>query len=348
MRKNQVSILIVGAAMLALAYGTGSCRKTQDGGGLHYVQQQVPAGFPQPVYRYTDNPISEEGIELGRRLFYDGRLSVDSNHPCSSCHQQIGAFGTYQHDRSHGVHMSHTLRNAPPLFNLAWASSYHWDGQYTSLVDESANPINGQLEMGENFNSVIRKISDDPMYKKMFREVFHTLVIKPIHIQKALAQFTGSIISANSRYDKYKRGEVSFTTAETNGYQVFQAHCETCHTEPLFTDYSYRNIGLPILDFLSDFGRMRITGNAADSLKFRVPTLRNVNITANFMHDGRFGTLSQVVEHYRHGVQAGPTLDPAVAGGITMTDAQASDLVLFLRTLTDSTILTNTNWGPPH
>ncbi len=136
------------------------------------MQQEIPAGFPQPAYNFADNPLSKEGFELGRKLFYDGRLSIDNVTPCSSCHQQIAGFGTFEHDRSHGVNNSHTLRNAPGLFNLAWNTSYHWDGKYSSLADAIAQPINGHIEMGESFNGIISKIQDDKEYRDAFKKVF--------------------------------------------------------------------------------------------------------------------------------------------------------------------------------
>lgn len=340
-----ISLLVI--AITLLAYGLGACRKNENPNNLSYTQMVIPEGFPDPRYRFADNPLTKEGIELGRKLFYDGALSIDGVHPCASCHQQIAAFGTYEHDRSHGVYNSHTLRNAPPLFNLAWQPSYHWDGEFSSLFDEAAQPINGHTEMGESFNGVIDRLQKDPEYIKMFKQVFRTEFISPEYILKALAQFTGTIISSDSKYDRYKKGQASFTALEENGYQVFLAHCTTCHPPPMFTDYSFRNIGLPVDAFLNDYGRMRVTHDPADSLKFKVPTLRNVYISSNYMHDGRFGTLAQCLDHYRAGVQASSSLDPSLVNGIPMTDAEAINLGLFLRTLTDSSILTDRRLSQP-
>ncbi len=303
------------------------------------LQQVIPDGFPTPAYTFADNPLTKEGFELGRKLFYDGALSLDGNFPCASCHQQIAAFGTYEHDRSHGYNGSHTLRNAPVLFNLAWQKKFHWDGEFNSLFDEAAQPINGHIEMAESFNGVINKLEKDPEYRDEFRKVFRSNFIRPEFILKALAQFTGYMTSANSKYDRYKKGQATFTTQELNGYQLFKANCATCHPEPMFTDYSFRNIGLPVDNFLNDYGKMRITNDPTDSLKFKVPTLRNVYISANYMHDGRFNTLAQVINHYRMGVQPGATLDPLLTNGITLTNAEATDLRSFLITLTDSTFI---------
>ena len=181
----------------------------------------------------------------------------------------------------------------------------------------------------------------------MFRDAFHSNAIRSEFILDALAQFTGYLTSSNSKYDRYKKGQASFNTQELNGYQIFRANCATCHAEPMFTDYSFRNIGLPVDNFLKDYGKMRWTKDPADSLKFKVPTLRNVNISANYMHDGRFNTLPQVINHYRSGVQQSATLDPLLVNGINLTDAQANDLNLFLRTLTDSSFMHDPRFTKP-
>ncbi len=311
------------------------------------MQLEIPDGFPSPIYTFTDNPLSKEGFELGRKLFYDGRLSIDNQHPCASCHQQIAAFGTYQHDRSHGVFDSHTLRNAPVLFNLAWNNSFHWDGEFSSLKDEAAQPINGHIEMGESYEGVINKIKDDPEYQKMFKEVFRYPFIRPEFILKALAQFTGYMVSADSKYDLFAKGLIPITQQEARGYALYKANCATCHPEPMFTDYSFRNIGLPLDNLLKDYGRMRITGKKEDSLKFRTPTLRNTYISANYMHDGRFNTLLQCINHYRSGVQQSATLDPLLVNGISLTNTEANDLTVFLRILTDSAFLKDPRFAKP-
>jgi len=346
-RKSILTILFISLFVVLSSYLLGSCKKDQNTDGLNLLQQEIPASFPQPAYTFQDNPLSQEGFELGRKLFYDGRLSIDNLHPCSSCHQQIAAFGTFEHDRSHGVFDSHTLRNAPVLFNLAWNTNFHWDGEFTSLKDASAQPINGHIEMGESFEGVINKIKDDKDYQERFKKVFRYPFIRPEYILKALAQFTGYMVSANSKYDRFKKGTDVFTAPEDRGYQLYKAKCATCHPEPMFTDYSIRNIGLPVDNFLKDYGRMRITGKKEDSLKFKVPTLRNVYISSNYMHDGRFNTLLQCINHYRSGVQQSTTLDPLLTSGITLTNAEANDLTVFLRTLTDSAFLIDPRFQQP-
>ena len=333
------------ASVVLISYIAGSCKKTEQLSHLTSLEQVIPQNFPQPAYRFQDNPLTKEGFELGRKLFYEGLLSIDSLHSCASCHQQIAAFGTFEHDRSHGVHHTHTLRNAPPLFNLAWQTKFHWDGEFSSLFDEAAHPIHGDHEMGDNFNDIISKLQKAPGYREEFKKVFRSEFISPEQILKALAQFTGYMTSSNSKYDLYKKGQATYTAEEENGYQVFKAQCATCHPEPMFTDYSFRNIGLPVDPLLNDFGKLMVTHDAKDSLKFKVPSLRNVNITSNYMHDGRFATIQQCINHYRTGVQQSSTLDPLLTNGIQMTDTDADNLVRFLRTLTDSSFIKDTRFS---
>jgi cytochrome c peroxidase len=341
MRRTLFTISAFVFFLTGLSYLLGGCNKDQNTKGITLIKQEIPAGFPTPAYTFFDNPLSAEGIELGRKLFYDGRLSIDNMHPCSSCHQQIAGFGTFEHDRSHGVNNSHTLRNAPVLFNLAWSTSLHWDGAYNKLTDAIAQPLHGTTEMGETYAGIINKLQKDEGYSEQFKTVFRSNIIRPEYILKALAQFTGYLISANAKYDKVQRGQATFTAIEQSGYNLFQQKCATCHPAPLFTDYSYRNIGLPVDPFLNDYGRLRATGNNTDSLKFKVPTLRNALISSNYMHDGRFGTLQQCINHYRTGVRQSVSVDPLVRTGISMTDSEAENLYQFLKTLTDSSFITN-------
>ena len=347
MKRKCVTIFILFSSALTVSYLAGSCNKKDILHANTAIRQIIPAGFPDPNYKFQDNPLTEEAFQLGRKLFYDGRLSRDSNFPCASCHQQIAIFGTYEHDRSHGYNFSHTLRNAPPLFNLTWQKEFHWDGRFTSLYTEATQPILTHNEMAENFFTIIFRLGVDTQYTRMFKAAFGDPVPTEDKILRALAQFTGSIVSANSKYDLYKNGQATFTVPELNGYQLYQARCATCHPEPMFTDYSYRNIGLPVNPELNDYGRMRVTGKSEDSLKFKVPSLRNVNLTANYMHDGRFNTLLQVLNHYSNGAQSSPTLDPLLVNKISLSAAEKSDLISFLKTLSDSALLHEPRFSKP-
>ena len=308
----------------------------------------IPDGWPKPPTNiFSNNPLTEEGFQLGRKLFYDGRLSKDGNFACASCHQQFAAFATYDHDLSHGFHDQFTNRNAPPLFNLAWKKLYHWDGGINHIEVQALSPMTAPNEMAENIDSVLLKLKKDTSYVRLFKSAFGSSLINSQRMLKAIAQFVGSMISSNSKYDKVKRGEDKFNSAEERGYELFKVHCATCHKEPLFTDDSYRNNGLALNDYLKDYGRMRITGDPADSLKFIVPSLRNVSVTFPYMHDGRLYSLYKVVDHYRKGIVPGPTLDSSLRKPPDITDAERDDLVYFLHTLKDTSFLKDKRFSQP-
>jgi cytochrome c peroxidase len=188
---------------------------------------------------------------------------------------------------------------------------------------------------------VLQKLRADNEYKRLFKDAYGDEAINEQRLLNALAQYVLNLVSANSKYDKVKRGEAVFRPEEAAGYATFQAKCITCHTEPLFTDFSYRNIGLPLDPLLSDYGRMRVTGLSSDSLKFRVPSLRNVALTSQYFHGGRATMPAVVIEHYRRSVIPSPTLDPLLSNGIPLTNTEAFNLSQFLFTLTDSSYLNN-------
>lgn len=318
-----------------------SCRKNNPPVIATRINFQVPPGFPSPVYSFQNNPLTQEGILLGRKLFYDGRLSVDGNFPCSSCHEPAAAFTTKDHDRSHGFNNSHTLRNAPGLFNLAWYPVFNHDASGGSLENIYRKHITDPTEMAETISNVISKLRSDAAYKNMFTNAFGDDEISEVRIYKALSQFLINMVSADSKYDRVMQGKASFNAREQNGYQVFLNNCSSCHSEPLFTDFSFRNIGLEIDMNLNDHGLMRVTGNSQDSLKFRVPSLRNLEFTSYYSHDGRFSLPRHVIQHYRFGINQSSTLDPSLVNGIQLTDQEENDLVHFLRTLSDSSFLNN-------
>jgi len=325
-----------------------ACKKNGgDNGQPHPLTFIVPPGFPAPQYQFTNNPLTQEGFDLGRKLFYDGRLSKDGSVPCASCHQRIAAFGTYDHNLSHGYNNQHTLRNAPGLFNMAWLKEMYWDGSISHIEVLPQAHITAPNEMAEDMNTVIGKLQQDAHYPGMFKAAFGDQTINSQRMLFAITQFVASLVSANSKYDRVKQGKASFTTEEQSGYTIFQAKCTGCHTEPLFTDNSFRNTGLPLDGFLKDYGRMRITHQAADSLKFKVPSLRNVDLTFPYGHDGRFLSINSVLEHYTTGVQDGPTIDPLVKNKIPLSNVEKYYLVQFLRTLTDSSFITDQKFAQP-
>ena len=313
----------------------------------HPIKFEVPKGWPQPVYDFKSNPLTEEGFQLGRKLFYDGRLSKDGNFPCASCHQQFAAFATYDHSLSHGHNNHFSQRNATPLFNLAWQKDFMWDGGINHLDLQPLAPLTDSNEMAEDLETVLAKISADTAYRRMFTAAFGDATINTQRMTKALSQFVLLMVSNNSKYDRVMRGEDSFNLPQKLGYTMFKNKCATCHTEPLFTDFSFRNIGLPADEYLHDYGRMRITRKPSDSLKSRVPSLRNVQVTFPYTHDGRFYSLIEVFNFYRNDIVKGPTTDSLLIHGMPLSNYEIGQLTAFLYTLTDSTLLTDKRFAPP-
>jgi cytochrome c peroxidase len=346
MSKKLFTITMMMAA-IALAVQVNSCKKSKDKATLTIIPFTIPDGFPEPVYDFKNNPLTKESVELGRKLFYDGRLSKDGNFPCASCHQQFAAFATFDHDLSHGFNNQFTTRNAPGLFNLAWYKELHWDGGINHIEVQPLAPITAPNEMAEDINTVITKLKSDDLYKSMFYSAYGSDEITSQKMLKALSQFMLLLSSSDSKYDKVKKGQAVFNSLELAGYNAFQLKCANCHKEPLFTDLSYRNNGLTLNAALNDKGRMRITNKKEDSLKFRVPSLRNVAITFPYMHDGRLYTLDQVFYHYENDVQTSATLDPLLKNKIQLSSTEKINLKAFLRTLTDSTFIKDKRFEQP-
>lgn len=294
-----------------------------------------------------NNPPSLEGFELGRKLFYDGRLSRDGATSCGNCHQQAGAFSTIDHDFSHGIDNEFTTRNSPGLFNLLWRKDWHWDGGVLTLEAQPLHPLTAKNEMGSSLDTILPMMRRDTVYQRMFREAFANGEINTQNFTRALTQFMALMISAGSKYDRVMAGKATFTEFESNGYELFKANCAECHREPLFTDDQFRNVGVP-LGRLPDFGRMAITNTREDSLKFRVPTLRNVQVTFPYMHDGRIYSVPRVLDHYMSLDTTDILLDPILRRKkIRFTAYDKMYLTQFLYTLTDSTFLLDKRFGPP-
>ena len=307
----------------------------------------IPKGWPKPVYDFKNNPLTKEGFELGKKLFYDARLSKDGSLSCGSCHQQFAAFSTYDHNLSHGFNNAQTTRNALGLFNLAWTKNFMADGGINHLDLQPLAPITAPNEMAEALENVMAKLKEDTIYKKLFTKAFGNATINTQRMTKALSQFLLMMVSSNSKYDKVMRGEATFILPEQLGYDIFKTKCAVCHAEPMFTDYTYRNIGMPVDTFLNDFGRMIITRQATDSLKFRVPSLRNVAYTQPYGHDGRFFSLMNVFEHYRSKAINGPTTDSLFKNKLPLSNFEIGQLTAFLYTLSDTTFLKDKRFAEP-
>lgn len=297
-----------------------------------------PDGFPPTSGQLVNNPVTYYGFSLGKKLFYDPILSLDSTISCGSCHQQFAAFAHLDHKLSHGINDLEGTRNAPPLFNLAWHSNFFWDGGSSHIDMQPIGPITNLVEMNESLLNVLVKLRRSTYYPALFKKAFGSDSITTQAMTRALAQFMSSLISANSKYDQVKAGTATFTVDEQNGYTLFKSKCESCHKEPLMTDLNFRNNGLDL--HFADAGRARITLQPIDSGKFKVPSLRNVAVTYPYMHDGRLNSLSKVIDHYRSGIIQSSTIDPLLTGGnMSITDAEKQQLLLFLNTLTDPTFL---------
>lgn len=303
-----------------------------------------PSYFPKPNYNLDNNPITKAKFELGRKLFYETLLSSDNTISCGSCHIQTSAFTHHGHSISHGIFNRVGTRNSPPIMNLAWSSSYMWDGGVVDLDLQPIAPITNHVEMDDNMPNVLTKLRNHSQYPTLFKNAFGSSEITGANFLKALSQFMVICVSDNAKYDSVKRNQASFTTAETQGYQVFQQKCANCHKEPLFTDYSFRNNGLPPSS-LNDEGRMMVTGNSIDRYKFKVPSLRNLSFTAPYMHDGRLLTLDAVLDHYTNGIQATQNLDQLLQQnsqfGIALSATDRTNLLAFLKTLDDKSFLFN-------
>lgn len=346
MRKAYAVILLMGAGVIA-------CSKADISRQPQPVTLQAPAGFPA-IPGMPDNPLTREGIELGRLLFYDKRLSGTNQLSCASCHRPELSFSDGMALSHIGVSGNPLHRSAPALINLAWAGNgLFWDGGSTNLESQALAPLTNPDEMHQELYELMNELRAVPDYVSRFRFVFNDDQIKTGNIMKALAQFQRTFISAGSRYDKYKRHEPggNLNDLELQGMQLVQTRCGGCHKGELFTDNDYHNNGIDA-DFSDNSlegiyqGRYRITYDPADMGKFKTPTLRNVMLTAPYMHDGRFATIGQLLDHYSSGVKASATLDPQLRQangqpGIPMSEQEKQAVAAFLNALTDSDFINN-------
>lgn len=328
---------------------------------------QIPAGFSQPNLP-ADNSLTVEGILLGRQLFYDPILSLDSSQSCGSCHNSSFGFTDNGNVYSMGVDGSEGDRNSMPLHNLAWHTDFFWDGRSPSLREQSLEPISNPIEMKEDVLHVVEKLQRQPRYQGAFEAAFGDDEVTPDRMGLALEQFMLAILSGgDSKFDRFVAGIETLTAEEQLGLELFNgesnpnsptpgADCFHCHGGALFTNHKFMNNGLD--SALTDLGLGAVTGMTTDQGKFKVPSLRNVAYTAPYMHDGRFQTLEEVIEFYNSDVSAGsPNLDPSMIGfvqthsnstyGLNLTLVQRQALVAFLNTLTDTRIETDTLYQNP-
>jgi len=353
------------ALMLSIVLLAASSCKKEDAPGmktgkkLHPVSLEVPAHFTQPVTD-PDNPLTKEGIELGRILFYDTRLSAGNKLACASCHRPELAFSDAVALSNIGESGQTLHRHSPALINLAWMQNgLFWDGGSTNLESQAFGPLTSADEMHQNLSELEFELKQVPDYVSRFKQVFGTEV-KSTAIVKALAQFERTLISGNAKYDQYrlKQPGISLSSEELNGLALINSKCRSCHAGELFTDDNFHNNGIDA-DFSNDAlegiyqGRFRLTYNKADLGKFKTPTLRNVLLTAPYMHDGRFSTIEQVLEHYHTGIRVSATTDVLVyqnngQPGILLTAKEKKDIIAFLGTLTDDSFIHNQKLNKPN
>lgn len=323
-----------------------------------YEPTQLPLDIP-PLFEQniiapvipSGNPQTVEGVSLGKKLFFDKILSGDETQACATCHAPQNAFSDST-PFSEGIDGNLGTRNSMPLFNLAWNYNerFAWDGKELSLERQAQEPVQNPIEMHSNWDDVIDKLSNHPEYPELFRKAFNTATITKELTTKAIAQFERTLISANSKFDKFLLGQATLTPEEQNGFDVFmdeeRGDCFHCHgnsNNPLWTDNIFHNNGLDVT--FSDLGLGGVNGDPSDNGKFKSPSIRNLAFTAPYMHDGRFNTLEEVINHYSEGLQDSPTIDPLMKkvdqGGVHLTDQDKADLKAFLLSLSDASFLTN-------
>ncbi len=353
-------------ATLVLLAALSSCEKAAE--PIKYVEYDSTlyllniGEFPPPMLA-EDNILTVQKVELGRMLFYDTDLSKDGTQACASCHRQEHAF-TDTARFSIGVEGLPGKRQAMAVFNMAWNSNeFFWDGRAHLLRDQALKPIQDPLEMNETLERVITKLNARNEYKDQFTRAFGSNEISEEKMALALEQFMNSIVSVNSKYDKFLLGAANLTPSEENGRKLFfteynpgfpdesGADCAHCHTVSNFENDRYINNGLDLPMNQTDIGREAVTGDVNDRAKFKVTSLRNIEVTAPYMHDGRFTTLEQVVNHYNENIQKSPTLDPALEyttyTGLMLSEQDKADLIAFLKTLTDDDLLSDPQYSNP-
>lgn len=333
----------------------------------------LPANFNQTPTQPLDNPLTNEGVELGRHLFYEKALSVDNSISCASCHKQEKAFSDGL-GRAIGVHGSQHTRSAMPVQNMLWEKDMAWDGATKTLETQARVPLQNPIEMGQSLEASVAKLQAMPKYVTMFNKAFKTRVITSDNMLKALAQFERTLISGNSRYDRYLRGDFGALTAdELEGKKLFETHpdnvrqpngqllfvrganCNDCHKGNLQSGDMLNN-GLDLT--FADLGLGAVTGLSTDNGKFKVTSLRNIALTAPYMHDGRFTTLEQVLDHYSdHINRNSPNIDINLLTSsndpydsraqLQLTATEKRKVIAFLKTLTDSTFIQDPRFAAP-
>lgn len=324
--------------------GTGG----DDDDRLIRVSEEMP-----PLNLPEDNPLSRKGVELGRMLFYDPFLSGDGTQSCGSCHNPQFGFTDNDKQFSEGIRGELGVRNSMPLFNLMWSSSLFWDSRAETLRKLALMPIENPVEMDQDIGELIVKLNEHAEYKDLFKAVFEVDEIDSTHLAKALEQFLLTIISDNSKFDKFNRGLVELTAEEQRGFDKLKVKgCFNCHSTTLFHDNKSHNTGLDAQ--IKDKGLGGHTGQTSDMGKFRTPSLRNIMRTAPYMHDGRFETIDEVLDFYDADVQLdAPNVDGETEDFLRigmrnrLTPIEVEEVKAFLRTLTDTDMMNDPRFQDP-
>ena len=341
-----------------------SCSKDEVTGSDGYVPTPATLNIPEvfqgrilPPVIPSNNPLTKEGIALGKRLFFDKKLSADNTQACASCHAPQKAF-TDERQFSIGIDGIEGTRNSMPLFNLAWNydDKFFWDGRELGLERQVFDPITNPIEMHNTLENVVEQLQLDASYPPLFERAFGTSTIDSVLVSKAIAQFERTLISGNSKFDHYLLGEANLTPQELEGFNIFMDenrgdcfHCHGSENNPLWTDNKFHNNGLDANP--TDLGLGAATGDPNDNAKFRSPSLRNLAFTAPYMHDGRFSTLDEVIDHYSEGLQNSPTIDPLMKkvdqGGVQLSAVEKANLKAFLLSLSDFSFINNPEFAHP-
>lgn len=341
----------------------GACRSDKTEVIYNDTAYSIDFGYLPNPNLPMDNVLTVEGVQLGKMLFFDPILSKDGTQSCASCHDQQNGFSdTLQF--SIGVEKLPGNRQAMAIFNMGYhKNDFFWDGRSMTLREQSLKPIQDPLEMNEDLDNVILKLSAEKSYKDQFKRAFDVDEISTEKIGLALEQFMLSIVSNDSKYDRYKQGIEELTESELRGLQLFEAEynpffpessgadCRHCHGGANFENDGYMNNGLNDDENINDFGRENVTLSEFDRGKFKVPTLRNIAVTPPYMHDGRFRTLEEVIDHYNEGLKDSETIHITLKNtmdtGLLLDEQDKKDLLAFLHTLTDYTFLNNTEYNSP-
>lgn len=355
--------------LLGLTFCSCSCNDTTDDGPTNNsgnnLELDYPAYFGEPLNGQDEN-LTEEGVALGRKLFYDEILSWDQTISCATCHQQKWSFSDSL-AFSGGSFGNMTDRSSMAFSNLIWQTEFFWDGRAKTIEEQAKGPIESSSEMNLPMSLALMRLNNNNEYPHLFYEAYGDSTVSEENLLNAIAQFEKTLISDNSKFDQYRRGETTLTDDELEGLRLFTTHpqplnptalarganCSDCHVLPLGIDQLYHNVGLDSIS--SDYGRENVTGSPNDRGKFKTVTLRNIELTAPYMHDGRFATLEEVLDHYSDHVRSSATLDPLIAtatndlGGdqLDLTETEKAQVIAFLKTLTDYDFISNEDFSDP-